>query len=147
MDNFLKSVSTKQYDLYKFSQFLYNRRRAANATQLEFSRYLGLKLANYQRYESGRFKRIPLHIIDILKEKFGLPEDEFLITSEPYNDNRKLAEWLGTNEAKPYIIEAYKKFLADQNNKYNKEIEEVNLRIHNATYGRTDIPDYDREKK
>ena len=147
MSNYLKSLSVKQYDLFKFSQFLYNRRLVAKATQLEFSCYLGLKLANYQRYESGRFKRIPLYVIDILKEKFGVSEDQFLVTSEPYNDNRKLAEWLNKEESKPYILEAYKKYLEDVKNKYVQKIKDANIRIYNATYGRTDIPDYDREKK
>lgn len=147
MDNFLKSLSTEQYDLFKFSQFLYNRRMAAKATQLEFSRYLGMKLANYQRYESGRFKRIPLPLIDILKEKFNVSEEEFLVTNEPFNDNRRLAQWLNTEEAKPYILEAFKKYLADQEVKYAQQIEDANLRIREATYGKTDIPDYERPPK
>lgn len=147
MDNYLKSLSVKQYDLFKFSQFLYNRRQVAKATQSEFANYLGWKLANYQRYESGRFKRIPLHVIDTLKEKFGVSEDEFLITSEPYNDNRKLAEWLNKSESKPYILEAYKKYLDDVKAKHIQEVQDSNLRIFQATFGKTDIPDYERTLK
>lgn len=123
--------SSGEYDINKYAQALYNCRMNMNLNMKEFAKFIGVNITTYQRNERALIDKIPVTIIDALHNKLGYPPEKFLFPVNPNCISTQMKTWLKTDEAIPYILNAYSQYKIDRLHTLNKraqEIKEENLK-------------------
>lgn len=113
-----KYYSGLDYDIFHYADTLYNLRSKMNMTMREMASFIGTNIATYQTNEQGKITKIPKDLVDSVIEKFGIAQSEILkprITTDKLNPI--ILKWLYTEEAIPYILQAYNQYEEDRRKK------------------------------
>lgn len=125
---YYKTYKKSDFNSSKFIQILYKCRTTLNLSQSQFAKKLNCSTTAYNRYELGNFQRVSLKFIDSLSKFTGKKIEDIIEITNTSNNNAEdtnLNIWLASDQSKPYIKEAYKKYLEDEKQKQQKKIDKV----------------------
>lgn len=125
---YYKTYNKADFNSFKLREFLYNYRKEKNLSQSAFAKKLNCSTTAYNRYELGNFQRVSLKFIDSLSKFTGKKIEDIIEITNTSNNNAEdtnLNIWLASDQSKPYIKEAYKKYLEDEKQKQQKKIDKV----------------------
>ena len=121
--------SGNDYDIKKFATELYNTRTKLGLDIHTFAKYIDMSYTTYYQNEKGKVTKISERLIDKLCEKFDTTPDKWL---KPLNNNClsvQTRRWLGTQEAIPYIAQAYQKYQQDKKAELDKKAKEIGAQM------------------
>lgn len=122
-----ESVRADEYNIVKYTTALYTLRTTIKANQAEMAKLLGVAQSTYARNELGDIQFIYLDFVNTVCEKFKVDRDYLLAkitdVEEVDPDLANALKWLKTKEAAPYILNAYKTYLADKEHAKEHEVE------------------------
>lgn len=117
--NFYKN---NEINKYLFTSLLQNYRKELLCSQSEMAKRLNVSTSGYARYERGEYTKVAKSFVDKLCELTKKPKEYLLGYSINENSNEAdLWEWLSKPTSRPYILEAYNKYLKDLEEKQSPD--------------------------
>lgn len=106
-----QSFSKEDFDAQRFINFLYSTRAKLGLTQAEMAHKIGISSTSYQRIEAGNFIRINVRVVDGICKAFNLTPEQVIFSIKEDTKATSIARWLMTEESKPFVEQAYEKYL------------------------------------
>lgn len=128
--------SPADYDIYHYSNCLYNVRIKLGLNMREFAKLLGINVSTYQLNEHQKITKIPKAIVDALVEKCNVPREQVLVKISNDEDvlTKEIRKWVYSREAVPYIQQAYKEFLNDTQQINDAKQRQLQEKIENTKW-------------
>ncbi len=125
----MKFYSGNDYDVTKFAQKLYNARMKLGLGINEFAKFIGSSYTTYYQNEKGKVTKISVELVDRLCEKFNTTADFWI---KPLNTNclsSQIRRWVDSDEAVPYIINAYHQCQQDKVTELERKAKEIGSQL------------------
>ena len=125
----MKFYSGNDYDVAQFAQKLYNARTQLGLGINEFAKFIGSSYTTYYQNEKGKVTKISVELVDRLCEKFNTNTDFWI---KPLNTNclsSQVKRWIDSEEAVPYLKQAYQKFQHDKYAELERKAKEIGSQL------------------
>lgn len=125
---YYKTYNKADFDSFKFSQLLYKYRTELKLSQAEMAKRLNCSTTAYNRYELGNFQRVSIKFVESLCQLTGKKVEDILYLNDNKNnaaEDTNLTMWLASKHSKPYVKEAYQKYLQDEKRKQQEKMDKV----------------------